>query len=119
MNFDNMEKETRKVLAEIESDTAVATALLTSEDTVHIAYCETFQNCILCKGYTGMDTINAVKNSSILKMITLYKRNEQTDREVPCFWLRNYLYDTNHDNINAEVMLMSGEICSLKVFFRK
>ena len=49
-------------------------------------------------------------------MITLYKSGSRSGVEVPCGWLRKFLYDTNPDNINTGIML-DGKTCLLKDFF--
>lgn len=110
MDFDTMIKEAEKAIEKSSKDKGVATALLTHNGNLYITFCNDFCSGFgekFCEDYTTLKDMIAAGETGILKIVCVYKMGQQKEIEIPCYWLRKFIYDINNSNKDAVVMLGS------------
>ncbi len=112
-----MIKEAEKAIEKSSKDKGVATALLTHNGKLYVTFCNNFCQDFgekFCEGYTTLKDMITTGDTGILKIVCVYKIDQQKGIEIPCFWLRKFILDMNNNNKDAMVMLGSEKTCLLE-----
>jgi cytidine deaminase len=115
MDFKTMLREANKAFDREGNEIGVATALLT--DKVYVVYCRDFCQGFgekLCENYPSLKAMLEAGDTRITKIVAAYKTEKQSGIEIPCAWLRRFIYDMYEGNAEAGVMLGSGKVYPLK-----
>ncbi len=113
-----MLQESRNVLDK--EGIGVATSLLTDKEKLYTVCCRDFCQGFgekLCENCSSLKALLEADDTRITKIITAYKTKKQSGIEIPCAWLRRFIYDMNEGNAEAGVWLGDGRVYPLKDLF--
>ena len=110
MDFEALTKEAQRAI-DINNG-GIATAVLTNKGNIYVTVCKTFPNCCGKPRYDS-SLIDMIENGEkkITKMVSMHKHG----MEPPCAWLRQFIREMDHSNINAEVMAMGRNAPAIKL----
>lgn len=106
MNFEELIKAAEGIL--FEKEKGVATAILTNKGNLHVIFCNDFCQQFgekFCDKYLTLKRLIAKGETRVLKITTVFKVGKEHGAELPCGWLRNFIYEMNHENLDSEVMV--------------
>jgi cytidine deaminase len=112
LDFDFMIQEVEKAITESGKQEGVAFALLTDKGNLLVAFCHAFCQGFgekLCDEPVTLNQMISSQDTRVLKIVTAYKARGQKGIEEPCAWLRQFIYDMNRKNAEAEVCMQGKD----------
>lgn len=112
LEFNLMIQEAEKVIEKSGKQQGVAFALLTDKDNLYVAFCHAFCQGFgekLCDEPIKLNQMITSQDTRVMKVVTAYKARGQKGIEEPCAWLRQFIYDMNRENADAEVCMQGKD----------